>query len=446
MKVYLNNWKVKEPVEAVSHAALSCYQEQMPEWGKKIDIEKALFETGHHTTFQHIDFTFFIEGISVGDVTFGLHLANPFYDTSQRSGRFCAKMFSSPDYQQIWEYLDFWSLNIGSIQKDSILDYVKSAIGVYSGNLQSAIDRADEFIRAERPNANEKYRQQNASKIAQEQLRVFVPIIFPTALEYTINLSVLYAMYRSAWSPVMKEVTDKMVALVINKWPELDFMFEGTREDVSVDFCFSVYKKILTKPSLILMSNGDVRRYVKPAQQDLHPVDLLHFLPKYMANNTEEIKTLIEISVATMGQDQRHRTIRRSHPRWTGNFYLPPVPDSLGLKKEAMEIFSHWLEISKDLPVSLATTLAPYGAMVEYQKSASYNASTHELGKRLCWCAQEEIYHLARAFWNQIGEKTPLQGMFTVPCVLSGKCGEGNRCCGRDLKKMKNDPFPERRV
>jgi len=43
MKVSLLNWKVGDPIKAISHAALSCYQEQMPEWGKKIDVEKFVF-------------------------------------------------------------------------------------------------------------------------------------------------------------------------------------------------------------------------------------------------------------------------------------------------------------------------------------------------------------------------------------------------------------------
>ena len=447
MKVYLTNWKIKDPVEAISHAALTCYQDQMPGWGKKINVETALFKTGHHTTIQHVDFTFFIDGISVGDVTFGLHLANPFYDTSQRSGRFCAKMFSNPDYLKILEYLNFWSLSYD--QREKVLDYVKLAIGIYSANIQKATDRADEFIRIERPNASEKYRQQNAPKIAQEQLRMSVPIIFPTALEYTINLSVLTAMYRAAWTPVLKEVTGQMANLVKGKWPELSFLFtERDEEDISLQFTSGCkkYKGFLAKPELTLISAGNAVWFVKPEPQDLHPIDLLHFLPKYMENNVEEIKTEVEISVATMGQDQRHRTIRRGRPRWTGNFYLPPILDSLGLGKETFEIFEQWVKISRNLPISLATTLAPYGAMVKYEKSASYNAAIHELGKRLCWCAQEEIYHLARSLQNQLDASSPLQGMFSVACVVSGKCGEGNRYCGRDLKKMQEDPFPERLI
>ena len=72
----------------------------------------------------------------------------------------------------------------------------------------------------------------------------------------------------------------------------------------------------------------------------MHPVDLLHFSPELMDNNVSEIKTNIEISVATMGQDQRHRTVRRSQPGFSGRFYLPPIPDSIDLEKEAIKIYS----------------------------------------------------------------------------------------------------------
>jgi len=445
MKVSLLNWKVGDPIKAISHAALSCYQEQMPEWGKKIDVEKSTFKTGHHTTIQHVDFTFFIEGVSVGDVTFGLHLANPFYDTSQRSGRFCAKMFSLPDYRGMSDYIrTFWRTDFP--KENEIMRYIKEGVDFYTDNIQAATVKADEFIREERPKASEEYRRQNAPKIAQEQLRVFVPVIFPTALEYTINLSTLAAMYQSAWSPVMYEITRQMSALVINKWPEVSFMFTRRKSTGSSVLTSPGKSRIFRKPRLTLLSKGEDKLFVKPDACDLHPVDLLHFLPKYMANNVEEVKTLVEISVATMGQDQRHRTIRRGQPSWTGNFYLPPIPDSLGMEEKATSLMRQWREISQTLPESLVTILAPYGAMVRYKKSASYNAATHELGKRLCWCAQEEIYHLARSLKRQLGSKSPLHGMFTVPCVVSGKCGEGNRCCGRDMKRREEVPFPERRV
>lgn len=449
IKVSLVNWSAQDSIEAVSHAAKVCYQSTTPEWGKAIDIKGRLFETGHHTTFQHVFCTFNIEGIAVGDVTFGLHLASPFYNTSQRSGRFCAGMFANPDPEIIEGYIKEYWPEVKIDMRTEIMDYIEHATGIYSSNIEKATAKAKEFIKKERPNANDKYLEQNGPKIAQEQMRVFIPVIFPTALEFTINLSALAALYRSAWSPVMKVVTQKMVNFILEKWPELDFMFERQKDPNYLFPAVGRYAGLggsIKKPHLDLMSSGKSEMFICPEPEDLHPLDILHFSPWLMDNNVSEIKTEIEISVATMGQDQRHRTVRRSKPYFTGRFYLPPIPDGLDLEKYSLQEMEKWHSlIIKKVPHTLVCILAPYGAMVRYRKSASYNAAIHELAKRLCWCAQEEIYHLARSLRQQLKSHS-ITKIMSPNCVLTGKCGEGVRYCGRDLKKIKEDPFPERKV
>lgn len=447
--VSLVNWSEKNSVEAISHAAKVCYQSTAPEWGKTIDVKGRLFETGHHTTFQHVFCTFNIEGISVGDVTFGLHLASPFYNTSQRSGRFCAGMFANPDPEVIERYIkDYWP-EVKVDARIKIMDYIGYATSIYASNIEKATARARDFIREERPNANDKYLGQNGPKIAQEQMRVFIPVVFPTALEFTINLSALAAFYRSAWSPVMKDITQKMVDLVLGKWPGLDFMFERQKDPQYLFPAVGGYSGLggsMKKPRLDLISSGKSEMFACPEPENLHPLDILHFSPWLMDNNVSAIDTYIEISVATMGQDQRHRTVRRSKPYFTGKFYLPPVPDSLGLEKEGLQLMEKWHSLKmKGTPNTLTCVLAPYGAMMGYQKSASYNAAIHELAKRLCWCAQEEIYHLGRSLRQQL-KNHPITKTMSPNCVLTGKCGEGVRYCGRDLKRLKDDPFPERKV
>ena len=91
IKVELIDWKIRKPLKKASHAALSCYQSEMPDIKtvKIIDVDGRLFKPGHHTTLQHTDFTFVIDGIAVGDVTLGLHLVSPFYNSDQRSGQKC---------------------------------------------------------------------------------------------------------------------------------------------------------------------------------------------------------------------------------------------------------------------------------------------------------------------------------------------------------------------
>lgn len=449
IKVSLVNYSAANAVEAVTHAAKVCYQSDAPKMGEVIDVRGRLFDTGHHTTFQHVYCTFFIEDIAIGDITLGLHLASPFYNSSQRSGRFCGKMFANPDLDVLGNYIRNYWPNVKHDIFASILDYVKSGLSVYQENIGKATNAAKEFIRAERPNANDKYLEQNGPKIAQEQLRVFIPVIFPTAFDFTINLSALSAMYGVAWSPPMIDVTQKMTDLVLEKWPELEFMFKRI-ENHPLSGLGPVGNKaamfdVSLKPKLEMVSDGNNFWYINPESKDLHPIDVLHFSPWLMDNNVEEVKTNVEISVATMGQDQRHRTVRRSRPYFTWKFYLPPIPDYLGLKEKALEILQHWVFVGEENSNTLAVTTAPYGAMMGYRKSASYNAAIHELSKRLCWCAQEEIYHLARSLRQQL-KNHPITKIMSPNCVLTGKCGEGVRYCGRDLKKTKEDPFPERKV
>ncbi|NTW47495.1 MAG: hypothetical protein HGA48_00970 [Candidatus Yonathbacteria bacterium] len=437
-------------VEAISFGALVCYQGEIPEYGKKIDIQKRLFETGHHTTFQHTYCSFVIDGIPVGSVTFGLHL-HPFYNTGQRSGRFCSGMFANPDLDAIQESIaTFWSL-----EKDvmaEVMDYVASGFAVYGTWFDRAKELTATYIQEDRPYASEKYVTANAEKIAQEQLRVFIPVIFPTALEYTINLSTLAALYASAWSPVLQDVTKQMAERVLEKWPELSFMFERGRRSLShffVSMDDDIYDKnaILFDPVLSVLHVDDVSEsdMFIISETDMHPINLLPFYPTFMEFDVAELKTDVEMSVATLGQKQRHRTVRRSFPRFTGNFYLPPVPRGLGLERDATLLMEKWMSLRMKIHSDLFMNLAPYGAMVRYQEIASFNSAIHEGAKRLCLCAQEEIYHLARQEEAQISS-TPLRKFFAPPCMATGKCGEGVRYCGRDLKKLPEDPFPKRRV
>jgi len=459
IKVKMINGTDADLVDLASHAALICYQSEAPKLGeKKIDVKGRLFEVGHHTTLQHSFFTFQIEDIAVGDITFGMHLASPFYNSDQRSGRYCAKMFVEPDFGKIEKYVrDYWpSISEGNM--GAVMDYVKKGVDIYHASIAKATEVAKKFIKEERPYINEKALEMNAPKIAQEQMRMFISVIFPTAFDFTINTTALVAMWESAWTPAMRYVTDKMKEALIEKYPDAEFLFNETRRrksdwsaDTSRLSSLNPHRGIRFKPEVELKNICEENEYMVPDSSLTHPVDKLHFTPEMMDNSVSEIKTKIEISTATMGQDQRHRTVRRSEPYFTGNFYLPPLCRELRLGSEARKLMQHWSQICGSLPGTLAMVLAPYGAMVIYAKSGSYNAITHEQGKRLCWCAQEEIYHQGRELRLQIeklkGKDNPLLKIFEPPCFREGKCAEGQRYCGRDIKiRESGDYFPERKV
>lgn len=446
--------------DLISYSAKGCYEAGEPKMGAHMNIEKGLFEPGHHTTLQHGYYTFRISDIAISDVTFGLHLASPFYNSSQRSGRFCGEMFGKPDYNAIKDYIKKYWPEVGDTNLKLALEFVFNGISIYQEGLDNAVKIAEEFIREERPKATGKYILQNAPKFAQEQLRMFISTIFPTALTFSLDLSAITAMYRSAWTPVMRDVTEKMARIVLMYSPEFSYMFNRMYDesyDWSPRWLTDDFFRTYTKPRATLLSVSSVEDVIIPPIFATHPVDALHFSPEFMNNFKVEIKTLVEMSVATMGQDQRHRTISRTPPEFTGAFYIPPVVDELNRRvkndfyvRSAKDMIAMWNSFFDILPKTLATALAPYGAMVRYQKSASLNAAIHELAKRSCWCAQEEIFHLALILRKEtikmFGDSSNILDIFPPPCVKTGKCTEGRRYCGIIIKGKDTECFIDRKV
>jgi hypothetical protein len=463
-------------IKLISFAAKICYNSILPKWGKTMNIKSDLFLTGHHTTFEHASYSFAIEGIDIGSVTFGLHLTNSFYNSDQRSGRFCAKFFTDPNIPKIQSYIKKYWPGTTAEQISEISLYLEKCFKAYQENMPKATELCKKFIQLERPNANEKYVEKNGAKIAQEQLRNFTPIISPTALLFSADLITIASLYEEAWSPVLREVLEKMAAeitkkslffkicLQIHSWlnkinPEkfkkmqtIDFVFNKERRRTT-DWSPAISEKkseVLFKPRLKILNVFNQENFIPPSGADMHPVDHLQFKPEMMNNKIGRVTSLVEVSAATFGQDQRHRTIERGAPTLTGNFYLPPLAEELGLENLALDVINVWKELAKKLPGTLACVLAPYGAMVEYEKSANFLALAHEQAKRLCFCTQEEIYHLNRLQKleiEKIFKTSPLSKLFEPICFSSGKCGEGSRYCGRDINlRISGDFFPERKI
>lgn len=435
--------------ESASHAALMCYQAEMPRVGQLIDVENRLFRVSHHTTLQHADSykTSEVDQIAVGDVTFGLHLVSPFYNTDQRSGRFAAAMFLDPDLDAMIRYiLRYWP-DVSS-HVEMIKNYLERGIFFFKKNKVAADEIAWKFLQEARPYLSRKSLDQIAPKVAQEQLRMFISTLFPTALDFTLNFTALVAMYEEAWTPAMRDVTEQIAQEITMLYPDMAYAFTPAKRRKSDWFIVVPHRdnvSLAFKPYLKDCVVSGQSLYTRPDPEIMHPVDRLHFSPEMMNNAIGDICVTVGMSVATMGQDQRHRTLRRGMPQFTGAFYLPPILQELDLQKEAIEIMHAWTEIAECVPGTLAMILAPYGAMVEYTKKGSFNAVLHEQHKRLCWCAQEEIYYLGvlerEEVAMQFGWRDNLLTMFQPPCFETGVCAEGVRYCGRDIAQRHNSYY-----
>lgn len=434
------------PVNLSSHAARTCYTSKVPEMGNVLDVENSLFRTGHHTTLQHNYFTFNIDGMSIASATFGLHLASPFYNSDQRSGRY-SKMYSKPDFEEIKNYiLKYWKVeNI-----DEILSFIEKGTKIYQENIEKATEIAKKLIKEERPFVDDESLEKLAPKIAQEQLRMFISTISPTGLDTTLNLSAITALWRSAWSPEMVEITNQIKDIILEKYPDLSYMFgeKFRRTDTwapEIDFS---HIGILKEPKCYSAKFSIWNLEIGLDEVNKDAVDVRYFTPEKMDNNISNISSEIEVSIATYAQDQRHRTIKRGTPRITGNFYLPPILQKLNLENIAFEYTKEYFELCKKIDKTLAVAMAPYGIMVRYKKLADLNAFLHEQEKRLCWCAQEEIYNVNRQLHDLLIEKD-LKIIADVMCPACYKkaCIEGKRYCGRDLKKIREDKkIPIRKI
>ena len=450
MNVKLISWTNQNPLNLTSLAAKICYTSQIPDKNKLLDVKNILWQTGHHTTLEHFFVTFLIDEIAIGDITLGLHLVHPFYNTSQRSGRYASKIFWQPNWDKIKNYITTFWPEVSLAQQQKIANYIQEGIRTFQENHSKITNLAQTNLCQERPFILKKDLEKDATKIAQEQLRMFIPLIFPTALVYTINLVTLAAMQRTAWSPPMRYFIQTMVNLVLEKFPELKFAYNWDIHkdpDWSPELINQQYK-IKTEPQLkIIRVSQSESSWPKP--NEIGPLDLLQFKPSLMNLRLTKITTEIEISLATMGQDQRHRTLQRSQPKFTGNFYLPPLLQEAKMENKAKTILGKWLNLRNEIPKTLWMILAPYGAMIKYQKTGDLNAIIHEQNKRLCWRAQEEIYWLSCLFRQEIKNQKnfPLASellKFISPPCLNGKCPEGLRYCGRNLKSK--NWFPRRKV
>lgn len=444
-KVQLLSESTADPIELSSHAAKTCYTSKVPEMGKTIDVRSRLFNTGHHSTIQHNYYTFNIDNMSESNSCFGLYMLSPFYASDQRSGRF-SKMYQDPNFAELQNHLlHFYDMK----DVNTALNFIIHGYDIYAANKLKLDAKAKDIIKQERPSATEKYIEQNAPKLAQEQLRMFLSMAFPTSLDYTINLSALASLYRTAWNPELKQVIQQMVNILVAKYPHIEFMFDPKHKSTMEwnPKLLSNNNQIKYKPTLTI-EDINVDSLVLPEEKD--KVYLGLYDPNCSENSVNYIRTKVNASAGTMRQDQRHRSIKRGPISFTGDFYLPPLLN--GLSTEAKNLNNEFLQLHGKIPETLWTMVAPYGTMVEYTKLADINALLNEQQKRTCWCAQEEIYHLSTSLRKQLieklGSKHPLIDQISPACYKDGKCCEGVRYCGRNIieRLITTNYFKDRQI
>jgi hypothetical protein len=433
-------------------AASVCYKKSFADAymsADKIDVKHIIYPSEHHTTLQHAPMyvTLELNDIPVSLVTFGLHLMHPFYNTCQRSGRYCTGMFkldNGVSTGAIDSYVRGFIKDYLHVSNyhDKIVDWVVSGFRFFNNELSKVSDIAEIAMASERPNYT-RNRRSMAERIAQEQLRCVISTIVPTGLQYTINILALASMCKAAWNSPLKYLTKKMLDTAIVD-PRLRDLYGDILSD-NTTYLWSpkilkhkcdiiespIVKLISCPPDYVLTKIG---RYKKFHDR----IDLTQFHPDANLIDkayTSDIESELSVSVATFGQDQRHRSISRSNPEITGDFYIPPLLRNNQRYTEFIsEHMDKYLGLCRDVGVQNMLHFIPYGAVVKYIRKADTRGWFHSQRKRLCFNAQEEISKVSELELKQMPKI--IFKYVSEPCCGDG-CIEGNRYCGRDLVDKK---------
>lgn len=433
-----------DPEQSIKFAASMCYQPTIDKALDKmhnIDTYEGLFKPGHVTTAEHApcSFAFVLDQIPISLATFGLHMMHPFYNTSQRSGRYCRSMFDGSDSRLFDVYLD----DLVKVYFDGntdLIDWVKRGIEIFDKYLPITTEHAKIAIKRERPHFNGNI-DIHADRIAQEQLRVVLSTILPTGMVYTVDIITLISMFYSAWNAPLRSLTRDMLIAVSRKH-DISFVSKVLADDITDSAPIIPYEiEMVNKLGLMRMLPKSILLSTPIFDcNELHKLhrkmDLLHFHPSANLASTLDnlINNRVSVSTMTFGQDQRHRTIHRSNPTVNGDYYIPPlVLLTRDLVNDITDHFDWYFKLVKKHGSSTMIHFIPYGAMVQYNRIATPAAWFHCQKKRKCNNAQLEISQLEDQLSAQLSG-CGITNLPEEPCA-DDICPEGKRYCGRSLNK-----------
>ncbi len=391
----------------------------------------ALYEPGHHTPAEHTSLTFGIENIPISVVTLGLHLTHPFYNSDQRSFRYCLQdLQTSKTEQFISDWIDRYIKD--ESHGNALMSFVMKGIDFFAENIDSVTQDALVALEEERPNyQGDKLLQ--AKRLAQENFRCILSTILPTGLTHTIDLITLASMYQCAWNQPIADIMETMMTATIDE-KDLNYLFKKRYTDVDMSWVMNIANTgtdFVNHPKASLVDDSIRDCHIKRFDKIHSPLDLLQFSPKARSSRIDHATMKVKLSMAAFGQDQRHRKLERSLPSITDTFLIPPL---IQKNEKCVEfIKKYWIEfreLTNLIGIENTQYFLPYGAMVTYEKWGTVQSIFHEQNRRNCLNAQGEIATLA----SETLDKLKLKSVIGAPCQ-SGKCTEGKRFCGRDMKK-----------
>lgn len=455
-------------------------------------LYRDLFDAGHHTTFQHANFVFALNGVSRLAIWSFFH-HHPHYNSEQVSQRYrevSGKTMVAPDLTENLRaiYDEAIERALAGYRRLSDLltpDLMARYASVFPARVKASGSAAEERVESA------------VQKKAQEVARYVLPLATPAHMYHTINgLTLLryYVLANQLDVPgevryLVNRMVEEVLAVDPNflgapKYPlDLDVLAEPDTLEYDAlnqlqvnltqnnseeffnefdsgldgldskltgyepDSARTLANAVRTVLGLKREQLGDreaIGRVLDPAQNRY----LGHHL--FLAMNSKLMQTMNQvpftfqkrISGAEEAQNQRHRGTLSSSPVLTAHLRQEPdviVPYDITRVPEALEEYHATVQALWDAKNRLLDASVP-AEKVLYLLPNSHRVRFYETGtlmnyywkwiKRLCYDAQREIFETARQETEQVAKALPEIGRYInrPPCVVRSEAGQTPRC------------------
>jgi len=436
-------------------------------------LVKDLLESGHHSTMEHSNFVFALEGLSRYAIWSFFH-NHPFYSSEQVSQRYVSvreNYFVTPPLPS----------GLGVLYKE----HIQILFQAYQKLIFLMEEEWKETLEKKDPQ-DHKARKKRIFEAA----RAVLPLGTATHLYHTINSLTLFRYYALIQGddvlPEVKETVKKMVQAVIETDSRYEMIFENirshewreTRPFDSPDFSWNQYCSFSLKEKTCILLPGSenndilladlVRGFLGkhpsllPKEEAIRIILHPHENPRLaepinitLHDSFTKILSLITYrfykkhSLATDLQEQRHRAVSAIRPRlekhflWEPDYHVPllfkRLPRARVFYDEAMKHLWERIQIleQKGLPRDYLPYLLPNAAYVCILESSNLLYLRHHASIRLCYLAQHEIWERMKEAVLHIREVNPVIGQYLLPPCTPRKavgetpyCPEGKRFCG----------------
>ena len=459
-------------------------------------IAESIYKAGHHTTIQHPTFQFVLEKVSRQFIWSFLH-AHPFYNSEQVSQRYVEvkpENFTVPPMEESSKaiYLDAVHAQMEAYHRLGEL-------------IEPTVVQEYRRIFPSR-NVEEKRWASAIKKRCQEVARYVLPVATHAHLYHTISGLTLHRYWRLCQqfdTPLEQRVVVQRMVEEVSKIDQ-DFMaladdpipFEQTMEYQAFEQFHHTQRQGATRTFLEEFDRelggltSKLIDYKVNAQQTMaQAVRSMLGLTADQLSDAQAIALILDpasnhylsdsLTLTTMSklsramvhphftfkkklshtadsQDQRHRMVPASRPILSCQFVtgrpdyiLPPlVAESPEAEECYRQIMARtWTAIDQLLTQGVkeeyALYLLPNAFPIRFEESGDLLHFHHKWVQRLCYTAQEEIWHACRDEVLQVEERFPEIGRWIqAPCWMRATagvrphCPEGDRFCGVAVWKM----------